>query len=81
MGGLLALQWLLNLEHVYEVTIQDNQLTLNVDGKRILSWKDEERSFPRGRVGLQPLLGTVLLVDDVKVESLFRVRSRWSEVE
>lgn len=73
LGGLL------NLEHTYQVTVQDNRLNLQVDGQAVLHWTDEQRTFPQGRVGIHPLLGAVLLVDSVRVDGLFQVLARWGE--
>jgi hypothetical protein len=79
LGGLLQLDWLLNLSHSYEVTVQDNRLQLTVDQHPVLSWEDPQRTFPQGRIGIHPLLGAVLLVDSVRVQGLFQVLSRWGE--
>ncbi len=79
LGGVLNLEWLLNLEHTYEVTVQDNRLNLRVDGVSVLDWTDSLRTFPQGRVGIHPLLGAVLLVDSVRVDGLFQILSRWGE--
>lgn len=72
----LGIAWLLGLKHQYQIRVQGGDLRFAVDGETILEFRDPN-PIRQGRIGLRPLLGTVVLVDRVRVQSLFQVVSQW----
>ncbi len=74
--GLGGLAWLLGLSHQYSVVVEDDTISLSVDGRQLLEATDED-PIPAGRIGLSPGLNTLLLVDELEVRTLTEVRSRW----
>lgn len=70
------LGWFLGVKHQYRLRAQGGDLRLVVDGETVLEFRDPE-PIRNGRIGIRPLLGTVVLVDRVCVQSLFQVVSQW----
>ncbi len=78
--GIVGLSaWLLNVSHTYRIAVRDNALTAEVDGREVLKAILSD-PLNEGRIGFQPSLLSVLLVDRVTVRTLPEVRARWREL-
>lgn len=64
------------LTHTYTFRAIGSDLVFGVDGREVLKYHDEV-PLSRGRIGIQPLLGTVVLVDSVRVRQGLGVRAQW----
>ena len=67
---------LVGLSHTYTLRVQGPELTFSVDGHQVLSFRDQD-PITQGGIGIQPLLGTVVLIDSVRVRQFFGVRAQW----
>lgn len=72
----LGLLFALNLWHDFRLTAADDRLTLKVDGTEVLSYQDPD-PLPSGGIGVQPALGTIMLLDRVEVIAHQEVLARW----
>jgi hypothetical protein len=67
---------LLGLSHTYVVRAQGPTITVTVDGSELFSYTDPS-PIENGAIGIRPLLGSVALIDSVRVRQLFQVVSTW----
>ncbi|MCA9790176.1 MAG: hypothetical protein KC910_00215 [Candidatus Eremiobacteraeota bacterium] len=72
----LGLLFALNLWHDFRLTAADDRLTLKVDGSEVLTYQDPD-PLPSGAIGVQPALGTIMLLDRVEVIAHQEVLARW----
>jgi len=74
--GLGGVAWLIDVQHELVFTLKNENLRLEVDDLTVLTAKDEN-PIPNGRIGLRSLVGAVLVVDEITVDNLPEIRSRW----
>lgn len=66
----------LQLPHNFKIRAQQAELTVSLDGRKILSYRDPE-PLKNGRIAIRPLLNLVTLVDKVTVRQIFQVTAQW----
>ncbi len=66
----------LQLPHNFKIRAQQADLTVWLDGQKVLSYHDPQ-PLKNGRIAIRPLLNLVTLVDEVTVRQIFQVTSQW----
>ncbi|MFN8609721.1 MAG: hypothetical protein U0931_19435 [Vulcanimicrobiota bacterium] len=66
----------LQLPHNFRIRAQQADLTVWLDGQKILTCKDP-KPLKNGRIAIRPLLNLVTLVDEVSVRQIFQVTAQW----
>lgn len=66
----------LDLQRRYRIKVQHELLEIEVDGRQVLSFRDPD-PISRGAIGLDPSLGTVMMLDSVRVWRDFEILARW----
>ena len=66
----------LQLPHNFKIRAQQADLTVWLDGAKVLSYRDPQ-PLKNGRIAIRPLLNLVTLVDEVTVRQIFQVTAQW----
>lgn len=66
----------LRLPHHFKIRAEQADLSVSLDGEKILTYRDPE-PLQNGRIAIRPLLNLVTLVDEVTVRQIFRVTAQW----
>lgn len=66
----------LQLPHHFRIRAEQADVTVSLDGQKMLSYRDPE-PLKNGRIAIRPLLNLVTLVDSVTVRQIFRVTAQW----
>jgi len=66
----------LQLPHNFKIRADQADLTVSLDGEKVLTFHDPE-PLKNGRIAIRPLLNLVTLVDEVTVRQTFRVTAQW----
>lgn len=66
----------LQLPHHFKILAEEADLTVSLDGQKVISYRDPE-PLKNGRIAIRPLLNLVTLVDEVTVRQVFRVTAQW----
>ncbi|MBX3170028.1 MAG: hypothetical protein KF760_21665 [Candidatus Eremiobacteraeota bacterium] len=66
----------LQLPHNFKIRAEQADLTVSLDGQKLLTYRDPE-PLKNGRIAIRPLLNLVTLVDEVTVRQIFRVTAQW----
>lgn len=66
----------LQLPHNFKIRADRADLTVSLDGQKVLSYRDAE-PLKNGRIAIRPLLNLVTLVDEVTVRQIFQVTAQW----
>ena len=66
----------LQLPHNFKIRAEKADLTVSLDGEKVLTYRDPE-PLKNGRIAIRPLLNLVTLVDEVTVRQIFQVTAQW----
>lgn len=66
----------LQLPHNFRIRADRADLTVHLDGEKVLTYRDPE-PLRNGRIAIRPLLNLVTLIDRVTVRQIFQVTAQW----